>query len=281
VRSEVARPTARLAGQVAIVTGASSGIGRATSLSFAKEGATVVVVGKTPSRVASVVAEVEQVGVQGKSLGLALDVRREEDMTRMVCETLDRFEHIDILVASAGILRGKDRVPRLLAQLPIEEWSDILDTNLKGIFLSNRAVLRSMISHCKGQIVNISSTSGRRGRAYDSAYCASKFAMIGFSEALAEEVEQHNVRVQVLIAGAVETPILEQSGPLLGPRRKLPTERVADLVMYLVTQPYDSIFLGPVIDHSRVSPERPSWTIGAPTSSASRRKPRQVEKMQE
>jgi NAD(P)-dependent dehydrogenase (short-subunit alcohol dehydrogenase family) len=246
--------TGRLVGQVAIVTGGSSGIGRATCLALAREGAHVVVVGRNQFRVNEVVTDIELGAGSGKTLGLLLDVRREADMSEMVSQTLARFGCIDILVANAGILRGKQRLPKLLVQLPSEEWNEILDTNLKGVFLSNRAVLSTMIRQHRGQIVNISSGSGRRGRAYDAAYCASKFGVIGLSEALAEEVHQYNIRVQVLSPGAVNTPILEQNGPIPRPRQILAPERVADFIIYLVTQPVDSVLLRPTIEPSLLLP---------------------------
>ncbi|MCI0534188.1 MAG: SDR family oxidoreductase [Verrucomicrobiales bacterium] len=237
-----------LAGQIAIVTGAGSGIGRATSLALAREGASVIAVGKTAARVASVVDEVQRVGGKGACLGLTLDVRREEDMQTMVAAALDRFGAIDLLVASAGILRGKSRTPKLVVHLPADEWNEILETNLKGVFLSNREVLAHMISRQQGQIVNISSASGRHGRAYDSAYSASKFAIIGFTEALAQEVWQHNIRVQVLLPGAVDTPILDQNGPIPRPQRVLSATQVADFIIHLVTQAPDSTLVGPTIE---------------------------------
>jgi NAD(P)-dependent dehydrogenase (short-subunit alcohol dehydrogenase family) len=131
--------------------------------------------------------------------------------------------------------------------MPTTEWDEVIDTNLKGTFLSNHAVLPTMIRQRRGQIVNISSTSGRQGRAYDSAYCASKFGVIGLSEALAQEVLQYNIRVQVILPDAVDTPLWHQNGPIPRPAGALPVARVADLIVYLLKLPGDCLLVNPVI----------------------------------
>jgi NAD(P)-dependent dehydrogenase (short-subunit alcohol dehydrogenase family) len=166
-------------------------------------------------------------------------------MEEMVRRTLDRYGRIDALVASAGILRGGN--PRVVAEMPVAEWDLVLDTNLKGVFLSNRAVLPTMMKQRQGVIINLSSTSGRQGLAYDSAYCASKFGVIGFSEALAEEMRPHGVKVHVILPGAVDTPMWDQNGPILRPLEILPPERVSDLIVYMITLPDDTILLNPSI----------------------------------
>lgn len=241
----------RLAGQVAIVTGACGGIGRATCLSLAREGAGLVLVDLDQDRLKGIVKEIAAPWGQGESLerplGLALDVRDEYDMEEMARQTLDRFGRIDILVGAAGILRLKGSGPKLAVDMSIEEWDIVLGTNLKGIFLSNRSVLQTMISQRKGSIVNLSSVSGRAGRAYDSVYCASKFGVIGFSEALAEEVRQYNIRVQVVLPDAVDTSMWEQNGPIPRPPSVLPAARVADFIAYLLTLPEDTMLVNPII----------------------------------
>jgi NAD(P)-dependent dehydrogenase (short-subunit alcohol dehydrogenase family) len=178
---------------------------------------------------------------------MALDVRREEQMEEMARQTLSRFGRIDILVAGAGILRLKGTSPKPLVELSLEEWDAVVDTNLRGTFLSNRAVLPAMMAQRKGQIVNISSTYGRQGRAYDSAYCASKFGIVGLSEALAEEVRQYHVKVHLVMPDAVDTPLWEQNGPIPRPPNALPAERVADLINFLLTLPDDTILLNTTI----------------------------------
>jgi NAD(P)-dependent dehydrogenase (short-subunit alcohol dehydrogenase family) len=176
----------------------------------------------------------------------------------MITETLAQHGRIDILIAAAGILRPSNGAVRHLADMPRQEWEEIISTNLTGTFLTNRAVLPQMIEQGSGQVINVSSTSGRRGYAYDSAYCASKFGVVGMTEALAAEMRPHGIRVQLLLPGAVETPMWAQNGPIPRPERVLPVERVADLVAFLVTLPADTECTETVIEPRRLT-DRPAW----------------------
>jgi NAD(P)-dependent dehydrogenase (short-subunit alcohol dehydrogenase family) len=234
---------ADLRDRVAIVTGAGGGIGRATCAALADRGARLTVVDADEARAAALADEVRARGVE--VLPLCLDVRVEADMEEMAARTLERFGRVDVLVACAGVLRGSG--PRTVAEMSVGEWDLVVETNLKGVFLSNRAVVSAMVAQRRGVIVNLSSTSGRRGLAYDSAYCASKFGVIGFSEALAEEVRPFGVKVQVVLPGPVETPFWEQNAPLPAPPEMLPAERVADLILYLVDLPDDTVLVHPTI----------------------------------
>jgi len=235
-----------LSGQVAIVTGGGSGIGRATCMSLAREGAHVVIVDSNEGGIADTSAEIQSQSSK-PILGLSLNVRSEGDMEDMARQTLNHFGCIDILVACAGILRPKGGSPKLMVELSVAEWNEVLDTNLKGVFLSNRAVLPAMIKRRKGSIVNVSSTSGRVGRAYDSAYCASKFGVLGLTEAMAEEVRPYNIRVQTILPDAIDTPMWEQNAPLPAPSDVLPPTRVADFIVFLLALPSDTLLVNPVI----------------------------------
>lgn len=241
---------ARLRGQVAIVTGGSGGIGWATCLALLAAEASVTVVDVIEERVQAVTAGAcAHLGAAtgDRTLGLVLDVRREEDMARMAEATVARFGRIDLLVAAAGILRARGAPPRLVAQTTPEEWDEVLDTNLRGVFLANRAVLPAMLRQHAGQIVNVASVQGRQGHAYDAAYCASKAGVIGLSESLAEEVRAEGVRVHVVLPDAVETPMWEQNGPIPRPPAMLPAGRVAEFILYLLTLPEDTVLISPVI----------------------------------
>ena len=242
------QPTTRLQSRVAIVTGGASGIGQATCYVFAREGAQVVAVDFNPERLEETLAELNRLNpIEGGHLALCLDVSNEDDMSSMADQALDKFGNIDILVASAGILRGTGQPPQPLIRISTEEWDQVLDTNLKGMFLSNRSVLPAMMKRRQGNIINLSSVSGKQGRAFDAPYCASKFGVIGMSESLAEEVRNSGIRVQIVIPDAVDTPIWDQNGPVPRPPNALAPERVADLILYLVTQPSDTMVTGAII----------------------------------
>jgi 3-oxoacyl-[acyl-carrier protein] reductase len=242
------QPTTRLQSRVAIVTGGASGIGQATCYAFAREGAQVVAVDLNSERLDETLAELNRLNpIEGGHLALCLDVSSEQDMTGMVDQALEKFGSIDILVSSAGILRGTGQPPQPLMRISTKEWDQVLGTNLKGMFLSNRAVLPAMMKRRQGNIINLSSVSGKQGRAFDAPYCASKFGVIGMSESLAEEVRNSGIRVQIVIPDAVDTPIWDQNGPVPKPPNALPPERVAELILYLVTQPSDTMVMGAVI----------------------------------
>jgi NAD(P)-dependent dehydrogenase (short-subunit alcohol dehydrogenase family) len=236
----------RVAGRVALVTGGASGIGRATARTFAEEGARVVVADFNSENVAATLAELESIG-PGEHLGLTVDVRNEAEVEDMARAVEGRFGRIDVLVCCAAVLRGTGSIPRPLHTIEIEEWDQVLDTNLRGMFLCNRAVVPGMIRRRHGDIVNLSSVSGKQGRAHDAPYCASKFGVIGMSESLAEEVRSYGVRVQIVIPDAVRTPMWDQNGPVPCPPDALPPERVASLILSMVTLPADTILLGATI----------------------------------
>ena len=243
----------QLLGRVGVVTGGSSGIGRATCLALAEDGASVVVVGRSPDRVRQTVNAVNRIAGSTNAIGLTLDVCREADMQRMAAETLEMFGRIDVLVASAGTLRGTAPLPRRLMEVSASTWDEITDTNLKGVFLSNRAVLPTMIRQRGGTIVNLSSTSGLTGLAFDSAYCASKFGVIGLSETVAAEVRQFGIRVHVLLSGPVATPMWQQNGPIPYFGAVIPPERIADAIRYVVSLAGD-VQLGRAIVTPAASP---------------------------
>jgi NAD(P)-dependent dehydrogenase (short-subunit alcohol dehydrogenase family) len=261
-------PAHPLDGKVAIVTGASSGIGRATAAALAAAGARVAGVGRDVARLQAsldaAAAAAAAAGVPGfEGLPLALDVGREEDMRAMADRTIDRFGRIDILVTSAGVLRAHRPGPRSILDTEVEEWRTVLGTNLRGLFLSNRAVLPAMMKQKTGDILNLSSTSGLRGFAYDGPYCASKFAALGFTESLAEEVRPFGIRVQALLPGPVATGIWSQNLPVPPPEKTIPVERVTDLVLHLLALPRDAMYLNPVVVPMRIH-RRPAGRAAGP-----------------
>jgi 3-oxoacyl-[acyl-carrier protein] reductase len=239
--AEAANVNGGLAGQVVIVTGGASGIGLATCRAMAKRGARLVAVDLNQGGLDELLGALKTEMPNLQAVGLALNVRLEQDMQEMANQTQERFGRIDILVHSAGILRLKGSRPQFLYQVSPEEYDAVMDTNLKGTFLSNRAVIPAMVKQRQGQIFNISSTSGLKGRPLDSVYSASKFGVVGLSEALAEEVRQYGIKVQVILPDAVDTPMWEQNAPIQAPDSSLAPERVADLICYLATLPRDTL----------------------------------------
>jgi len=207
----------------------------------------VVVVGRDADRVEAVVAEVR---TATEALGLAgVDVRCEDDVARVVTATLDAFGHVDALVCSAAVGRGRasqGTVPEPVARLPLASFEEIVDTNLRGVFLMNRAVLPPMIRQRSGQIVNLSSSRIlTAGRPFAAPYSASKLGIVGFSQALAEEVRAHGVRVNVLLPDAVDTPLIH--GTTLGAAGALPAETVGEFIAELIVFPDDAVLVHPWI----------------------------------
>lgn len=243
--------------KVAIVTGGSRGIGRATCVALASKGVSIAVVGRNHNRIIETVEKLKEIydtsGFSTSSaIGFILDVRVEVDMEIMARQTLDKFGRIDILIASAGIGKSSfsDRFfPYSISQLPTAEWDEILDTNLKGIFLSNRAVLPAMIDRRRGVIINISSLAVEMQPAppFAAAYCASKYGVVGFSESLTEEVGSYGIKVYCVVPGSTDTPMISKSNVELRYGKSFPAERVANFIIYLLGLPENIIIKHPVI----------------------------------
>jgi 3-oxoacyl-[acyl-carrier protein] reductase len=233
--------------KVCIITGAGSGIGRACAKLLLAQNSKVVLVDIKQDNLTATLEELKAVGNIDDVLSLPLNICSMSDMEDMANQTLARFGRIDSLIASAGILRIGG-VVKTAMETSLEEWQTVLQTNLTGTFLSNRAVLPAMLAQKRGDIINISSVSGRQGRAFDAAYCASKFGIIGFSESLAEEVASDGVRVQTLLPDAVDTPLWDQNGSqAIKSPVSLTPERVAEFILYLLMLPADTYLLNPTI----------------------------------
>ena len=207
-----------LSGKVAVVTGAGGrhGIGRAIATRLAREGADVVVTDIPQSQDAirpqdraegwaglpSVVKEIEAAGRQ--ALGLFSDAADSGQVEEMVGQVLARFGQIDILVNNAGSRPGRDRVP--VVELAEDAFDEVMRVNVRGTYLCSRAVARHMIARNQGgKIIIISSGAGKRGIARYAVYCASKFALVGFTQALAQEMAPHRVNVNAICPGLVDT----------------------------------------------------------------------------
>jgi NAD(P)-dependent dehydrogenase (short-subunit alcohol dehydrogenase family) len=242
--------------RVAVVTGGSSGIGAGIAEALAREGWQVVIIGKRRHRLDSTLTALRRASpapTPHGHLGLALDVATERDMQAMAEQTLARYGRIDLLVASAGLGKRDDSkrmLPHPTAELPLEEWNTVIGVNLTGIFLSNRAVIPAMRAQGGGQIINIGSSTtpaGLRGTPYAPAYCASKFAMVGLTEAIAGEEERNGIRVQVVFPGPVDTPLVDQTALARPFGGAVSAEHFADAVVFLAEQPIDAVVVHPHI----------------------------------
>lgn len=189
-----------LKGQVAIITGASRGIGKAVAIRLAQEGVRLCMVARSRENLAALAKILPASGDDYIAIGA--DVRDEEQVKNMVESTLSFFGQIDILVNSAGITIFKS-----LDETSQEDWDITMDTNLKGTFLCIKHVVPHMLSRRTGDIVNISSIAGRQGFENSSAYCASKFGVIGLSKALSLELRKQGLRVITICPGAVDTSL--------------------------------------------------------------------------
>lgn len=190
-----------LEGKVAVITGAGRGIGKALALGFAREGAAVVAVSRTPSEIEATVREAENLGVE--AVAVSADVSQAADVERVAGELADRFGRLDILVNNAALrmnhLGKRDSYTILFSELTVEDWDRAVAVNLRGPFLCIKKLLPLMRG--AGSIINLSAGGGKRGMAGRSPYCASKFGLEGLTQSLAMEFKALNIAVNTLSPG--------------------------------------------------------------------------------
>jgi 3-oxoacyl-[acyl-carrier protein] reductase len=191
---------AGLEGRIALVTGASQGIGRACALELARAGAIVALAARNEAKLAEAAAEIEAAG--GQAAAFALDVASEESIKAGAKAVLERFGKVEILVNNAGITRDG-----LTMTMKRADWDDVLGTNLTGAFLLTQALVRPMLKNRWGRIINISSVVGRTGQAGQVNYAASKAGLLGMTRALAREVASRGITVNAVAPGYIETPM--------------------------------------------------------------------------
>ena len=202
----------------AIVTGSGRGIGKETAILLSKMGLNVVICSRTQREIDSTVKEIKEKVIATKNgyddddddriLGIKCDVSRSSEVDYLIKSTIEKFKSIHILVNNAGIVYGKK-----LIDTSEEEWAEIININLTGAFLFSKAVLSFMIKNRYGVIINVSSGAGKTGFPDLSAYCASKFGMVGLTESLAWEVQNYNIKVMAICPGEVNTKMQEDVDP--------------------------------------------------------------------
>jgi len=189
-----------LAGQVALVTGAGRGIGRAIAEAFAAEGASVVLAARTAADLDQVSEDVERAGA--RALAVPTDVTDAAAVERLVARTSDAFGRLDVLVTAAGVATFGP-----VAEQTPRDWDGMLAVNLRGAMVSCRAALRPMLAQRRGSIINVASVAASRAIPGGAVYTATKAGIVGFSRVLAEELRTAGIRVGVLSPGAVDTPL--------------------------------------------------------------------------
>ncbi|WP_144138270.1 beta-ketoacyl-ACP reductase [Paraburkholderia sp. BCC1884] len=226
----------RLSGKVAIITGAGQGIGAATALKFAREGAVVAVCDLNAEAVSSVVEACRKAGAI--SVGFIANVIDRESVVEMVRKVLGQFQRVDVLVNNAGITRDAR-----LQKMTLTQFDDVIDVNLRGVFHVAQAVVDSMVEQGSGVILNASSVVGIYGNYGQTNYAAAKFGVIGFTKTWSRELGPKGIRVNAVAPGFIDTPILstvpdevlEKMRDQVPLRRLGKPEEVANLYAFLAS----------------------------------------------
>lgn len=235
---------ARLQNQVVIVTGASRGIGRATAIAVAAEGANVVVnYARSSTAADEVVAEISAAG--GSAIAVQADVSQAEQVDALIKATMEKWGRIDVLVNNAGITRDT-----LLLRMKLEDWQAVMDLNLTGVFLCTRAVSKVMLKQRSGRIINIASVAGLMGNPGQANYSAAKAGVVGFTKTVAKELASRGVTVNAVAPGFIQTdmtedlPNTEDILKLIPLGRYGQPEEVAGAICFLASDPAAAYITG-------------------------------------
>lgn len=219
--------------KIVLVTGASRGIGRAITLRFASAGADLVIAARNQAELQDLGAEIQAMG--RSCLIMPTDLRDPDQIQGLVQQSIGQFGRIDVLINNAGIGFWAS-----ISDLTLDQYDEMFDVNMRAVFLLTQAVLPQMIERGNGHIINIASTSSRWTYPEGTLYCASKFALLGFNEALAKELRTTGVRVTAVCPGQVNT-YLGGSGPQTWEEDMLSGEDIAELALQAVTLPPHAI----------------------------------------
>jgi len=237
----------RLRGQVAIVTGASRGIGKAIALALAGEGANVVVNYASSSGAAEqVVAEIVDLG--GSAIAHQADVSSAEQVDALLSAVMDKWNRVDVLVNNAGITRDT-----LLLRMKPEDWQAVIDLNLTGVFLCTKAISKVMLKQRAGRIINITSVAGQMGNPGQANYSAAKAGVIGFTKSIAKELASRGITVNAVAPGFIATDMTnnlkaEEILKFIPLGRYGQPEEVAGLVKFLAADPAAAYITGQVMN---------------------------------
>lgn len=215
-----------LEGKIAIVTGAGRGIGQAVALSLAQAGCRVALAARTEEQLAVVQDEIRRNG--GEAICIPTDLTRDDEIAALVDRALKTWSTIDILVNNAGWGR---KAPIVKAKP--EDWDQTFRVNLRAPMALTRLVLPTLIGKHSGAVINIGSISGKSGEANSSAYAASKFGLIGFTQSLYEEVREHGIKVSVILPGFVDTPLIPPTRQIDRSKMIRP-EDIAETVLFVL-----------------------------------------------
>ena len=218
-----------LEGKVALITGGGRGIGRAIALSFAREGARVAVTGRNVANLTHVADEICAGG--GEAEALSLDVTRESDSLKVAAAVMSKWGRIDLLVNNAGVITHQTAV----WETTMDQWDEVMNTNLRGMHLVCRAVIPYMVERQQGVIINIGSSSGRLPDSDNGAYATSKWGVIGYTVSLAHSLRPHGINVNGINPDWVDTDMARAYFPEGNPRW-ITGEQVAQAALYLAAQ---------------------------------------------
>jgi NAD(P)-dependent dehydrogenase (short-subunit alcohol dehydrogenase family) len=227
----------KLINNVALITGATRGIGKAVAAAYVREGARVFICARNQQEVASAVRELRDDSTEAQVDGCAGDVGKETDVCRIVDAVIGRFRTIDTLVNNASLL-GR-RVA--LVEYPFGQWEEVIRVNLHGVFLLSQQVVKRMIAQRHGSIINVSSGVGRVGRARWGAYAVSKFGLEGLTQVLADEVKEFGIRVNSVNPGPTRTEMRAEAYPEEDPLTLPTPEQITPIFVHLASAQSENV----------------------------------------